>query len=149
MLSGSPRRFSATKMRSKKISRPTELPKSNETRLVSVDRNFLHGGSSCGHFGGICRGRPYWTLACPPSTCSGWDGHSFQRRSSISDSSFALPPAGFLQTDTRVHHTVTQDSPSRGAVTGHSQITVHTSRSRQQNTGVKNQLQNNPDGNNI
>ena len=93
-----------------------------------------------------CRGRPYWTLACPQSTCSDWDGHSFQRRSSISDSSFALPPAGFLQTDTRVHHTVTQDSPSRGAVTRHSQQQVHTSRRRQQNTGVKNQLQNNPDG---
>ena len=96
-----------------------------------------------------CRGRPYWTLACPQSTCSGWDGHSFQRRSSISDSSFALPPAGFLQTDTRVHHTVTQDSPSRGAVTGHSQSTVHTSKRRRQNTGVQELLQNNSGENNI
>ena len=52
----------------------------------------------------VCRGRPYWTLACPQSTCSGWDGRFSQRRSSIVDSSFALPPAGFLHTDTRVHH---------------------------------------------
>ena len=36
-----------------RISRPTEFPKNNETRLVYVDRNFLHGGSSCGNFGGI------------------------------------------------------------------------------------------------
>ena len=88
-----------------------------------------------------CRGRPYWTLARPPSTCSGWDGRSSQRQSSISGSSVALPPAGFLQTDVRVHHKVTQDSPSRGAVTGHSQQRVHTHRRRQQNTGVKELLQ--------
>ena len=69
----------------------------------------------------VCRGRPYWTLARPPSTCSVWDGRLSQRQSTHSGSSFALPPAGFLQTDVRVHHTVTQDSPSRGAVTGHSQ----------------------------
>ena len=96
-----------------------------------------------------CHGRPYWTLACPQSTCSGWDGRSSRRQSSIVGSSFALPPVGFLQTDTRVHHTVTQDSPSRGAVTGHSQSTVHTSRRRQQNTGVQELLQNNPSENNI
>ena len=73
-----------------------------------------------------CRGRAYWTLACPQSTCSGWDGGFSQRRSSIVDSSVALPPAGFLHTDTRVHHKVTQDSPSRGAVTGHSkQASTH------------------------
>ena len=52
----------------------------------------------------VCRGRPYWTLACPQSTCSGWDGRFSQRRSSIVGSSFALPPAGFLHTDSRVHH---------------------------------------------
>ena len=97
----------------------------------------------------VCRGRPYWTLACSLSTCSGWDGCSSRQQSSIFSSSFALPPAGFLQTNTRVHHTVTQDSPSRGAVTGHSQTTVHTSRRRQQNTGVQELLQNNPGGNNI
>ena len=66
-----------------------------------------------------CRVRPYWTLACPQSTCSGWDGCSSQQHSSNVDSSFALPPAGFLHTDTRVHHK-SQDSPSRGAVAGHS-----------------------------
>ena len=74
----------------------------------------------------VCRGRPYWTLACPLSTCSGWDGRSSQQQSSTSGSSFTLPPAGFLQTNTRVHHTVSQDSPSRGAVTGHSKQRVHT-----------------------
>ena len=97
----------------------------------------------------VCRGRPYWTLTCSLSTCSGWDGCSSRQQSSIFSSSFALPPAGFLQTNTRIHHTVTQDSPSRGAVTGHSQTTVHTSRRRQQNTGVQELLQNNPGGNNI
>ena len=66
----------------------------------------------------------------------------------ISGSSFALPPAGFLQTDARVHHTVTQDSLSRGAVTGHSQRQVHTHSRRQQNTGVK-ELQQDPGGYNI
>ena len=76
----------------------------------------------------LCRGRPYWTLARPSSTCSDWDGRSSQRQSSIFNSSVALPPAGFLQTDVRVHHKVTQDSPSRGAVTGHSQSQVHTHR---------------------
>ena len=81
-----------------------------------------------GEYGSACRGRPYWTLARPQSTCSGWDGCSFQQQSSIVGSSFALPPTGFLQTDVRVHHTVTQDSPSRGAVTGHSQQRVHTHR---------------------
>ena len=96
-----------------------------------------------------CRGRPYWTLARPQSTCSGWDGCSSQQQSSILGSSFALPPAGFLQTDARVHHTVTQDSPSRGAVTGHSQSQVHTHSRRQQNSGVKELLQNNPGENNI
>ena len=74
----------------------------------------------------VCRGRPYWTLARPQSTCSGWDGCSTQQQSSIVDSSFSLAPAGFLHTDVRVHHTVTQDSPSRGAVTGHStQASTH------------------------
>ena len=73
-----------------------------------------------------CRRRPYWTLACPLSTRSGWDGCSSRQQSSIFNSSDALLPAGFLQTDARVHHTVTQDSPSRGAVTGHSQRQVHT-----------------------
>ena len=62
----------------------------------------------------VCRGRPYWTLARPQSTCSGWDGCSSQQQSSTADSSFALPPAGFLQTDVRVHHTVTQDLPQSG-----------------------------------
>ena len=74
----------------------------------------------------VCRGRPYWTLARPPSTCSGWDGCSFQQQSSILGSSFVLPPAGFLPTDVRIHHTVTQNSPSRGAVTEHSSQQVHT-----------------------
>ena len=83
----------------------------------------------------VCRGRPYWTLACPPSTCSGWDGRSSRRQSSTLGSSFALPPIGFLQTDTRVHHTVTQDSPSRGAVIGHSQQRVHTH--RRNNAGTR------------
>ena len=79
----------------------------------------------------VCRGRPYWTLARPQSTCTGWDGHSTRRQSSFPGSSYSLPPAGFLHTDARVHHKVTQDSPSRGAVTGHSQSTVHTLRRRQ------------------
>ena len=82
-----------------------------------------------------CRGRPYWTLARPQSTCSGWDGRSSQRQSTNSGSSFALPPAGFLQMDVRVHHKVTQDSPSRGAVTGHSQSAVHTH--RRNNAGTR------------
>ena len=99
------------------------------------------GSALVHHLADLCRGRPYWTLARPQSTCSGWDGRSSQRQSTNSASSFALPPAGFLQTNVRVHHTVTQDSPSRGAVTGHSQLTVHMSRRRQQNTGVQELLQ--------
>ena len=79
----------------------------------------------------VCHGHPYWTLARPRSTCSGWDGCSFQQQSSILGSSFALPPAGFLPTDVRVHHTVTQDSPSRGVVIRHSQRQVHTHSRRQ------------------
>ena len=83
----------------------------------------------------VCCERPYWTLARPRSTCSGWDGCSFQQQSSILGSSVALPPAGFLPTDVRVHHTVSQDSPSRGAVTGHSQQGVHTH--RRNNAGTR------------
>ena len=84
-----------------------------------------------------CRGRPYWTLACSLSTRSGWDGCSSQQQSSTSDSSFALPPAGFLQTNTRVHHTVSQDSPSRGAVTGHSQNDSSHAQTQATETGVQ------------
>ena len=37
-------------MPSEQILKQTEFPKTNEAVLVSVGRNFLHGGSSCGNF---------------------------------------------------------------------------------------------------
>ena len=71
---------------------------------------------------GYCRGRPYWTLACSLSTRSGWDGCSSQQQSSTSDSSFALPPAGFLQTNTRVHHKSHTGLPQSGC--SHRALTI-------------------------
>ena len=50
MLNGSPHHILVIKMPSVKILKPTEFPKTNEAILVSVGRNFLHGGSSCGKF---------------------------------------------------------------------------------------------------
>ena len=85
-----------------------------------------------------CRGRPYWTLARPSSTCSGWDGRSSWRQST-SSSSVSLPPAGFLHTDARSHHR-SQDSPSRGAVTGHTRslfTRTDQTQCRRQDIGVK------------
>ena len=81
---------------------------------------------------GKCRGRPYWTLARPQSTCSGWDGCSFQQQSSIVGSSFALPPAGFLQMDVRVHHTVHTGLPQSGC--SHKALTTTGSHAQSQAT---------------
>ena len=50
MQNGSPHLTSAIKMPFEQILKPTEFPKTNEAVLVSVGRNFLHGGSSCGNF---------------------------------------------------------------------------------------------------
>ena len=72
-----------------------------------------------------CRGRPYWTLARPPSTCSGWDGRSTWRQSSIPGSSFQLPPAGFLRTDARVHPHG-HKTPPVGVQSQGTHATVHT-----------------------
>ena len=53
MQSGSPRRFLATRTHFKKTSRPTEFQRSSSRSFVSVGRNFLHGGSTCGNFGSV------------------------------------------------------------------------------------------------
>ena len=72
-----------------------------------------------------CRGCPYWTLARPQSTCSGWDGCFSQQQSSNVVSSFELPPTGFLHTDARVHHTGTR-LPQSGCSRRAQQLAVHT-----------------------
>ena len=111
----------------------------NGPRLVTV--NFvtgLIGSMSRSLVLASCRERPYWTLTRPSSTCSGWDGRSSWRQST-SSSSVSLPPAGFLRTDARSHHR-SQDSPSRGAVTGHTRslfTRTDQTRCRRQDTGVK------------
>ena len=50
MQNGSPHLTLAIKIPFEQILKRTEFPKTNEAILVSVGRNFLHGGSSCGNF---------------------------------------------------------------------------------------------------
>ena len=48
MQSGSPRLILVIRTHCKLTWQRTEFHRSNEDVMVSVDRNFLHGGSSCG-----------------------------------------------------------------------------------------------------
>ena len=50
MQNGSPHLTLVIKMLSEPTLKLTEFPKTNEAISVSVGRNFLHGGSSCGNF---------------------------------------------------------------------------------------------------
>ena len=62
MQSGSPHLISVIRMHSRRTFRPTGFPKSNETRLVSVDRNSSMWGSSCGKYGSVPWGsHGHWT----------------------------------------------------------------------------------------
>ena len=51
-----PTSFSVTRTHFKGTYRPTESLRSISHSFVSVGRNFLHGGSSCGNFGSVLWG---------------------------------------------------------------------------------------------